>query len=154
MASVSVSHLILFIASMAIAASVAGVFTTSIGELSNAVSEQGLDVSSDVRTDVEIISDSGSGNIYDDNGTGTGTITIHVKNTGSETLAPVPGQIDLFVDGAFVSEYTVTLEPDGGDSWRPGDVVRIEINRNLDSNSDHRIKLIANGDEEVFEFNT
>jgi flagellar protein FlaG len=151
MASVSVSHLILFIASMAIAASVAGVFTTSIGELSNAVSEQGLDVSSDVRTDVEIISDSGSSNIYDSD---TDTITIHVKNTGSETLAPVPGQIDLFVDGAFVSEYTVTLEPDGGDSWRPGDVVRIEINRNLDSNSDHRIKLIANGDEEVFEFNT
>ncbi|MGB9930952.1 CARDB domain-containing protein [Haloarcula amylolytica] len=151
MASVSVSHLILFIASMAIAASVAGVFTTSIGELSNAVSEQGLDVSSDVRTDVEIISDSGSGNIYDDT---SETITIHVKNTGSETLAPVPGQIDLFVDGTFASDYTVTLEPDGGDSWRPGDVVRVEINRNLDSNSDHRVKLIANGDEEVFEFNT
>jgi flagellar protein FlaG len=151
MASVSVSHLILFIASMAIAASVAGVFTTSIGQLSNAVSEQGLDVSSDVRTDVEIISDSGSDTTYDDS---SGTITIHVKNTGSETLAPVPGQIDVFVDGTFASDYTVTLEPDGGNSWRPGDVVRIEINRNLDLNSDHRVKLIVNGDEEVFEFNT
>ena len=148
MASVSVSHLILFIASMAIAASVAGVFTSSIGELSNAVSEQGLDVSSDVRTDVEIISDSGSNNIYDGS-----TITIHVKNTGSETLAPVPGQIDVFVDGAFASDYTVTLEPDGGDSWRPGGVVRIDITQTLDS-GDHRLKLIVNGDEEVFEFNT
>jgi len=151
MASVSVSHLILFIASMAIAASVAGVFTSSIGELSNAVSEQGLDVSSDVRSDVEIISDSGSDNIYDDS---SDTITIHVKNTGSETLSPVPGQIDVFVDGTFVSDYTVTLEPDGGNSWRPGGVVRIDINRNLNLDSDHRLKLIVNGDEEVFEFNT
>ncbi|WP_336336650.1 CARDB domain-containing protein [Haloarcula brevis] len=148
MASVSVSHLILFIASMAIAASVAGVFTSSIGELSNAVSEQGLDVSSDVRTDVEIISDSGSDNVYD-----SGTITIHVKNTGSETLAPVPGQLDLFVDGAFATDYTVTLEPDGGNSWRPGDVVRIDINHTLNG-GDHRLKLVVNGDEEVFEFNT
>ncbi|MHC3378902.1 archaellum stator protein ArlG [Haloarcula sp. H-GB5] len=150
MASVSVSHLILFIASMAIAASVAGVFTSSIGELSNAVSEQGLDVSSDVRTDVEIISDSGSNNIYDDS---SETITVHVKNTGSETLAPVPGQVDVFVDGTFASDYTVTLEPDGGNSWRPGEVVRIDINDNL-SSGDHRLKLIVNGDEEVFEFNT
>ncbi|EMA10823.1 flagellar protein FlaG [Haloarcula vallismortis] len=150
MASVSVSHLILFIASMAIAASVAGVFTSSIGELSNAVSEQGLDVSSDVRTDVEIISDSGSDTIYD---SGSDTITVHVKNTGSETLAPVPGQLDLFVDGVFASDYTVTLEPDGGNSWRPGEVVRIDINDNL-SSGDHRLKLIVNGDEEVLEFNT
>ncbi|MFU1779776.1 CARDB domain-containing protein [Haloarcula japonica] len=150
MASVSVSHLILFIASMAIAASVAGVFTSSIGELSNAVSEQGLDVSSDVRTDVEIISDSGSNTIYDGD---ANTITIHVKNTGSETLAPVPGQVDVFVDGTFTSDYTVTLEPDGGNSWRPGEVVRIDINDNLNS-GDHRLKLIVNGDEEVFEFNT
>ncbi|GGK55251.1 CARDB domain-containing protein [Haloarcula sebkhae] len=150
MASVSVSHLILFIASMAIAASVAGVFTSSVGQLSNAVSEQGLDVSSDVRTDVEIISDSGSGTIYNN---GDETITIHVKNTGSETLAPVPGQMDLFVDGMFATDYTVTLEPDGGNSWRPGEVARIDINDNLNS-GDHRLKLIVNGDEEVFEFNT
>ena len=132
---------------MAIAASVAGVFTSSVGQLSNAVSEQGLDVSNDVRSDVEIISDSGSDNIYS-----SGTITIHVKNTGSETLSPTPGQIDVFVNGTFVSDYTVTLESDGGNSWRPGDVVRIDINEGL-SSGDHRIKLIANGDEEVFEFN-
>jgi len=147
MASVSVSHLILFIASMAIAASVAGVFTSSIGELSNAVSEQGLDVSSEVRSDVEIISDGGSDAIYD-----SGTITLYVKNTGSETLAPVPGQMDVFVDGQFATEYTVTLEPNGGDSWRAGDVVRVEISQSL-SGGDHRVKLIVNGDEEVFEFN-
>ncbi|WP_254273039.1 CARDB domain-containing protein [Haloarcula marina] len=150
MAGVSASHLILFIASMMVAASVAGVFTDTIGQLSSAVSEQGLDVSSDVRTDIEIISDSGSDAIYDSDG--NGNITLHVKNTGSEDLAADPTQIDLFVDGQYVSAYEVTVV--GGDTtWRPGSVVRLEISRSL-SAGDHRVKLVVNGDEEVFEFRT
>lgn len=149
MASVSASHLIIFIASMMIAASVAGVFTDSVGQLSNALSEQGLDVSKDVRTDVEIISDAGSDAVY-----GGGTITLHVKNTGTERLGAVPGQLDLFVNGTFVTDYTVTLEPNGGEAWNPGDVVRVDINVGALSAGDHRVKVIVNGDEEVFEFNT
>ncbi|WP_276273850.1 CARDB domain-containing protein [Haloarcula litorea] len=149
MASVSVSHLIIFIASMMIAASVAGVFTESVGRLSNAVSDQGLDVSGEVRTDVEIISDSGSSAVYDSEG--DGNITLHVKNTGSQDLAADPGQIDLFVDGTFVSDFGVTLLADGA-SWRPGTVVRVEISQPGLSAGDHRVKLIVNGDEEVFEF--
>jgi len=144
-ASVSASHLILFIASMMVAASVAGVFTNSIGQLSGALSEQGLDVSSDVRTDVEIISDSGSDAIYTD-----GTITLYVKNTGSERLAADPGQMDIFVDGQFATDYTVT-RVDGSGAWRPGSVVRIDITQSLNS-GDHRVQLIVNDDKEVFEF--
>jgi len=147
MASVSVSHLIIFIASMMIAASVAGVFTNSVGQLSSAVSEQGVDVSSDVRTNVEIISDSGSP-VYDGS-----TITLHIKNTGSEQLGATAGQMEVIVNGTFFTDYTVTLEPNGGRSWNPGDVVRLEINTGL-STGDHRVKVIVNGDEEVFEFNT
>ena len=145
MASVSASHLILFIASMMIAASVAGVFTSSIGQLSGALSEQGIDVSSDVRTDVEVISDSGSDAIYD-----SGTITLYVKNTGTERLAADPGQMDILVDGQFVTDYSVT-RADGSGSWRPGSVVRVDIQQSL-SAGDHRVQLTVNGDEEVFEF--
>ncbi|MFC6975170.1 flagellar protein G [Halomicroarcula sp. GCM10025709] len=156
MASVSVSHLIIFIASMMIAASVAGVFTDTVGQLSSAVSEQGLDVSSDVRTDIEIISDSGSSAIYDSSG--NGNITLHVKNTGSEGLAADPGELDVFVDGEFATAYSVRLMPDGGLSWDPGDVVRLEISTgalaNWQPGGDHRVKVIVNGDEEVFEFRT
>ena len=125
MASVSASHLILFIASMMIAASVAGVFTNSIGQLSGALSEQGLDVSSDVRTDVEIISDSGSDAIYEN-----GTITLYVKNTGTERLAADPGAMDILVDGRFVTEYNVT-RADGSGAWTPGAVVRVDIQQSL-----------------------
>jgi len=144
-ASVSVSHLILFIASMMIAASVAGVFTESIGQLSGAISEQGFDVSSDVRTDIEVISDSGSNAIYD-----SGTITLYVKNTGSERLAADPGAMDVLVDGLFVTDYTVT-RVDGSGAWQPGTVVQLDIQQTLNS-GDHRVQLIVNDDEEVFEF--
>ncbi len=149
MASVSVSHLILFIASMMVAASVAGVFTESIGQLSGAVSEQGFDVSSDVRTDVEIISDSGSDAIYNNT---SETITLYVKNTGTERLAAEPGELDVLVNGQFVTDYTVT-RADGDGAWRPGTVIRLDIQRSLTS-GDHRVQLTVNGDQEVFEFRT
>lgn len=149
MAGVSASHLILFIASMIIAASVAGVFTDTVSQLSQAISEQGLDVSSDVRTDVEIISDAGSGAIYDTNAE---VITLHVKNTGSETMTPEAQTLDVFVNGSYATDVTVT-HVDGANQWRPGDVIRLEIGGSL-SSGDHRVKVIVNSDEEVFEFNT
>ena len=148
MASVSASHLILFIASMMIAASVAGVFTDSIGQLSGAVSEQGFDVSSDVRTDIEIISDSGSDAIYDD---ANEEITLYIKNTGTERLAAEPGALDILVNGQFVTDYSVT-RADGDGAWRPGTVVRVDIQQPSLGSGDHRVQITVNGDEEVFEF--
>ena len=153
MASVSVSHMILFIASMLVAASVAGVFTDTVGQLSNAIDDQGLQVSQDVRTDVEIISDSGSANVYDD---ATDNITIHVKNTGSETLPADPSAVNVFVNGQFETDVGVELFGEGP-NWRPGTVLKLEIDRSdnpLAVNEDHRVKVVVNGDEEVFEFRT
>jgi len=148
MASVSVSHLILFIASMMIAASVAGVFTNSIGQLSGAISDQGLDVSSDVRTDVEIISDSGSDALYDSD---TGNITLYVKNTGSEDLAVDSQVMEIFVDGQYVTNFGIS-RADGTGSWSPGTVVEVEIDPPSDVDGDTRVQITVNGDEEVFEF--
>jgi len=150
MAGVSASHLIIFIASMMVAASVVGVFTDSVGQLSNAIEDQGVDVSSDVRSDIEIISDSGSSAVY--NSSGNDNITLHVKNTGSSTLPARGDQIDVLVDGMYQTDVTVTLLG-GADTWQQGEVVRIAISRQLNP-GDHRVKLIVNGDEEVFEFRT
>jgi flagellar protein FlaG len=139
--------MIIFIASIVVAAGVAGVFTDSVGELSEAIGEQGVDVSSDVRTDVEIISDSGSAAVYN---ASQNRIRIHVKNTGSQRLPPEANQFDVFVNGRYEVDVTSTLIA-GGDQWGPGDVVRLDITQSLDP-GDHRVKLIVNGDEEVFEF--
>jgi flagellar protein FlaG len=149
MASVSVSHLILFIASMLIAASVAGVFTSSVDELASAIDDRGVQVSENVRTDVEIISDSGSDNIY--NG---GNVTLLVKNIGSNDLVVSDTQIDVLIDGQFQTSGDVSVELLGeGERWSPNEVVRVEIDvpGGL-SSGDHRAKVIVNDAEAIFEF--
>lgn len=150
MASVSITHLILFIASLIVAASVAGVLTDEVGRLSEAINDQGLDASESVRTDVEVISDGGSGNVYDDAGT---NVTLYVKNTGSQRLQASGDALDVLVDGAYQADVDVTVVD--AETWGPNDVARVNVTvpGGLDT-GDHRVKVIANGDEEVFEFST
>jgi len=150
-ASVSASHLIIFIASVIIAASVAGVLTNTVDELSQAVDDLGLSVSEDVRTDVEIISDSGA-QVYDTDG--NGNITLYVKNTGSQRLAAESDAMDIFVNGQFKTGPDVNVTVVDGDVWTPGNVVRVEIDHALGAGEDVRVQITVNGDQEVFEFRT
>jgi flagellar protein FlaG len=146
MASVSASHLILFIASMVIAAGVAGTFTQGVSRLSQGIDDQSLEVSEEVRTDIEVISDSGSP-VYDNE---SNTVTLLVKNTGTSTLPAESRFIDVLLDGQYQTNVTVTVVD--GDRWRPNNVVRLELTDVDLANDDHRVKLIVNGDEEVFRF--
>jgi flagellar protein FlaG len=152
MASVSISHMILFIARMVSAASVAGVFTSSVNDLSNAVADQGLEVSDSVRTDVEIISDNGTGAcVY--NCSGNGNLTLLVKNTGTKQLPARADLIDVLVNNQYQSPSDVTVTVLGdGELWQPNAVIRMEISEPGLGSGDHRAKVILNGDEEVFEF--
>ena len=147
MASVSITHLILFIASLLVAASVAGVLTQEVGRVSEAINDQGLDASKEVRTDIEVISDSGAGGLYD---TSTDNITLYVKNTGTERLEGSPEEFDIVVDGEYQPNVNVTVVD--GSSWNPNNVVRLRIYHPTLPNGDHRVKVIVDGDEEVFEF--
>jgi flagellar protein FlaG len=147
-ASVSSSHLILFIASLLIAASVAGTFTQGVQRLSSALGDRSMDVSGDVRTDVEIISDPGSGAVANDE-----EITVLVKNTGSRDLEASSDQIEVLLNGKYQTSVSVTVVD--GSAWRVGNVAKITIplDQPLDS-GDHRVKIIVNGDEEVLKFRT
>jgi flagellar protein FlaG len=144
--------MILFIASMLIAASVAGVFTTSVDRLSGAIDDQGLQVSDDVRTDVEIISDNGTGACVYNCG-GNDNLTLLVKNTGSQRLSAQPDQIDVLINGQFqpVSDKHVEVLGDT-DTWDRGSVIRMNVTEPGLSSGDHRARVIVNGDEEDFEF--
>jgi len=152
-ASVSSSHLILFIASLLIAASVAGTFTQGVQRLSSALGDRSLDVAQDVRTDVEIISDPASSDAIYDETDGEGTLTILVKNTGSLDLPADSDQIEVLVDGRYQVDVTVTVLD--GETWRVGNVVSLEVSLDgtLES-GDHRATVIVNNDEEVLEFRT
>jgi flagellar protein FlaG len=147
MASASVSHLIIFIASMVIAAGVVGTATGSVDRFSGAIEDRSLDVSEEVRTDMEIISDAGSP-VY--NVSGNDNVTLLVKNTGSRNLKPDANLVDVLVDGRYVA--SVTVEPISGTTWERHEVVRLHIDAGTLSPGDHRVKVVVDGDEEVFTF--
>ncbi|WP_232688509.1 flagellar protein G [Halobacterium zhouii] len=150
MASVSSSTLIIFIASLLVAASVAGTMTSGVQRLSSALGDRSADVSQEIRTDVEIISDPGSpAAIYDETNS---TLTLLVKNTGSQTLAPDPELISIIVDGRYATSKNVTVV--SGDSWTVGNVARVNATGVDLSSGDHRVVVIMNGDRETLRFRT
>jgi flagellar protein FlaG len=149
MADVSAPTLILFIASLVIAAGVSGVLINTVSDISNALDERGADVSKNIRTDVEVISESDPG-VYDD---GNDNLTVYVKNTGSRNLPASAETFDVLVDATYQTDVSVTNVDETGEEWRPHDVVEVSITVDL-SAGDHRLKLVVDGDEETFEFTT
>ncbi len=141
--------MILFIASMLIAASVAGVFTTSVDDIADAIEDQGPAVSDQVRTSIDIISDSGSDAIYQED---EGEITILVKNTGSSNIVPDTTDINVLVNGQFVGADDLEFELLGeGETWSSSEVIQITIDQPLET-GDHRVLINVNGGEDVIEF--
>jgi flagellar protein FlaG len=59
--------------------------------------------------------------------------------------------LDVIVNGEIETDVSVSVVD--GELWEPGSVLRVEITRSLDS-GDHRVKLIVDGDDEVFRFRT
>ena len=149
MASVSVSHLILFIASLLIAASVAGTLITGVDRVSDAMSSQSLDTTEQIETDITIISDSGSDGMYDGE-----NVTLLVKNTGSTTLTPDVDQVDILINGVYIPSSQITIEviePSAEDEWAPGEVVEVTITEDLDP-GDNRISVTVRGNEDIITF--
>lgn len=150
MASVSVSHLVLFIASILIAASVAGTLITGVDRVSDAMDHQSLDTSETIEADITIISDTGSDAIY-----GDGTVELLVKNTGGSTLPIEPERFDILINGRYITPANVTVTPLPSDTertdWPSGTVVSITIDESLDV-GDHRATVRIRGNEDVITF--
>jgi len=146
MASVSVSHLILFIAAMLIASSVAGVLTTTVDDISEAIDDQGLSVSDDIRTSIEVINDPGAC-VYDCNN--NGDVRLFVKNTGTIQLPAEGSQIDVLINGQFATIEDVTVL-ENGDTWSQNDVVRLNVSGEaVNDGEENRAKVIVSGDEDT-----
>lgn len=150
MAGGSAAELILFIAAIVVAASVAGTLTSEVDRVSDALSAKSLDVADEIRTDTEIVSDPGS-QVY--NRSGEENVTVHVRNTGASDLPADPGTVDVLLDGEYQTDVAVTTV-DGDETWHRGDVVRVEFSANDLPSGDHRLKLVVRSDEEIFRFRT
>ncbi|ERH12372.1 MAG: putative archaeal flagellar protein G [halophilic archaeon J07HB67] len=152
MAGASVSEMILFIAALVVAASVAGTLTTQVDRVSESLDDRSLDLSQEIRVDVTVISDAGA-QVHDRDG--NGNVSLYVRNTGSSGLPANPETIDVFFDGSYQSAVNVTVvKPTNADgSWPRGGVIELSFSvGSLPDGSDHRVKLIVREDEELFEF--
>jgi len=151
MASVSASHLIIFVASLVIAAGVVGTLTTGVERVSSSIDDGSLDVSQQIRMDMSVISDSGATYNTDD------SLVVHVRNTGSQSVPIEESAVDIVFNGQFLGEGDFTIEDANDDEneetvWRPGEVVEIEVTGADIEEGDNRFFITVNGDEELFEF--
>ncbi len=145
MAGTSVSHLIFFIASVFIAMSVVGVMTVNVSSITSAYTVNSRVFSEQLRTDITIINDpevipSSSGNY-----------TFYVKNTGRVELDP--NYISVFIDGGYVNVSGNVTVKEGGDVWRTGYVIGINVSTSLVSSGDHRLRVVTeNGVSDTMSF--
>lgn len=120
--------------------------TTEVGRLSSAIDQRGVDLSHEIESDFEVISDAGSDNCcYDGN-----NITLLLKNTGSRGLPKDTNQIDVLVDATYDSDVNITVLEET--EWEPESVARLNVTESGLDSGDHRVKISIKGDEEVFQF--
>lgn len=151
MAGVSISHLIIFVASLLIAAGVVGAAFTGVDHFNDALEDRSIATADELRTDVSIISDPGSNGIYNDT---DGNLTLLVKNTGENSLTADPRLVDVLVNGGFIANGDLDLTVLEGDpvEWRPTEVLEVTIvGANLEP-GDHRVQVGVTGDDDVLTF--
>lgn len=151
MANIAAEHLILFIASLLMAASVAGVFTNAVERVSQALSDRSKVMSAHLRTDIEIISVNGTSTcVY--NCSGQKKLRLLVKNTGTRQLPARPESVEIILDGRYQPPTNITITVLGPTStWRDGAVARVTITATLHS-GDHRVKVVMGEASETFLF--
>jgi len=150
MASVSASHLIIFIASLVIAAGVVGTLTTGVDRLNNAIDDRSLDVTQQVRMDMAFVSDPGAEYTAESDT----QISVYVRNTGSQGVPIEPSAVDVVFNGQFIGNDDLEIQDANGNEpvWRPGGVVNITVTNTSIRSGDNRLRLTVNEDEETFEF--
>jgi flagellar protein FlaG len=146
MSGVSATHLVIFIASIVVAAGVAGTLVTQVDRVSESITDQSEGVEEQIDTDIKIISDTGNtSSIYNTSGN---ELTLYVKNTGKAELQIEQDTIDVLIEGQFNEPSNVTRVNDDSVRWPPGSVVEITVN-SVDITGDTRITVAVNGNEDT-----
>lgn len=153
MSGVSASHLIIFIASIVVAAGVAGTLVTQVDRVGTSIADQNEDIEGQIDADIRIISDTGSpGSIYNET---EDELTVYVKNTGETELRPDPDSVDVLIEGSFVAPTGVERvdDPDS-DRWTPGSVVEITVDTSETTiDGDTRVTVAIRDNEDTIRFN-
>lgn len=156
MGSVSISHLIIFIASLLVAASVAGTLIVGVEQVSDSVDQQSEDMTQQIDTELTVISDPASNAIYDgdseNEGDGDPTLRLLVKNTGQGSLETDSTSLDVLLNGQYQPDPEIEIVS-GGERWSSGAVAEVTVTLDEELNEgDHRVTVIANSNRTSFEF--
>ncbi len=147
MAGESAAHMILFIATILIASSVAAVMMITIEKMSIEIKNQGEYIKSILSTNFEIINDPVN---IPNKTVGTNIAYIfYVKNVGDAPFAFTNETITVLIDGLIIPKQNVTTNPS---VLNPGDVGELDVIASL-SSGNHRITVILeNGVSDSFDF--
>jgi flagellar protein FlaG len=149
MSGVSATHLVIFIASIVVAAGVAGTLVTQVDRVSDSITDQTEGVEDQIDTDIQIISDTGDpGSIYNSS---SDELSLYVKNTGETELQIERDTIGVLIEGQFKEPSNVTRVNDDSVRWPSGSVVEITVN-SVDIAGDTRITVAVNGNEDTIRF--
>jgi flagellar protein FlaG len=105
-------------------------------------------VASDLDTDIEIISNPGSGAVYDD---GADDVRLLVKNTGRRQISTSGSTVDVLIDGQYIERSSYSITVINGSEWDDGSVVRIVVDEPL-STGDHQATVIVRSERETLRF--
>jgi flagellar protein FlaG len=145
MSGESLSTLILFIGGVLIATSVMVSMVGTVSDLNQSFDGVGDRLGDQLERDIAIISDATSSATYD---SGTNTLTILVKNTGTTEL-PIT-TLDVLVDGEYVTPDSTSIVSSGTD-WSENEVLELTFNIAL-SSGEHTVKVSLRGTEDTFVF--
>lgn len=158
MSGVSASTLVLFIASVVVAAGVAGTLVTTVGDITKSAETRGDAISESIDTDIEILNDGGGSEFYKESGVdgGAAEITLYARNTGSTNAEQDPNAISVLVNGRLVAAGNLTITSTEGGSetvWERDEVIEIVVvlEGTLDG-SGNRVTVSIEGAEESVEF--
>ena len=159
MSGVSASTLVIFIASILVAAGVAGTLVTTVGDISTSAETRGDEITESIDSDIELLNDGGGSSFYvEDDTNNTAEITVYVRNTGSTTLSKNKSELDVLVNGLFVQDGNLNITSMNGDdtesAWAEDEVIEIVISLDEQlSGSGNRLTVSPPGTERSLEFN-
>lgn len=107
MASSVASELVLFIISLLAAGMIAGTLYVITQELSDGLLAKGSAISSELRTNFEIINDPENIPVSG------GSYVFYVRNTGKVPITFTPGSMVVMIDGTIIPSSNLTFSPSG-----------------------------------------
>lgn len=162
MSGISASTLVIFIASILVAAGVAGTLVTTVGDISSSAETQGDAISNSINTEIELLNDGRGSNFYQENVVNRegeevdGLITLYARNTGSTMISQDLTRINVLVNGQLITSDGLEITSvNGGDPdvWVQDEVIEINISLSEPlEGSENRVTVSVDGSERAIEF--